>query len=136
MWPLHAAVFALLDGIANLNAFDGEVPTTPPLDPDGRVHPYAVLYAGPGRASSQTVCATPRDMDVSFQVTAVGGDTSRCLWAVDRIRGTLTGMRLTVDGLEVGQIVETTDPGPARRDDDVQPSRMFVPILYSLTATN
>ncbi len=131
-------VWSILDAIAGLNSYDGEIvddndnPTTPPLDTDGRVHPYAVFYPSPGRRDLRRLAHVPTNVAWSFQVTCVGGDNTRCLWASDQVSGALTGLRLTVDGQATGKLAEGADTGPMRRDDDVTPARLFVPLLFAL----
>jgi hypothetical protein len=43
-----------------VNVYVGAVPDTPPADPDGRVHVYAVLYPGPGTIDAGPVGAHRR----------------------------------------------------------------------------
>lgn len=127
-------VLALLDAIANLTTYDGEVPATPPLDPDGRVHPYAVLYSGPGSNVRNTLDATSTLKPWGFQVTCVGGDPQRTLWAVAAVTGALVDARLTVAGWTSSPIEHI--PGPDLARDDVPiPPRHYVPLLFSLVAT-
>lgn len=122
---------------AALKTYDGEIPQDdpPPADLDGRVHGHAILYTGPGHLHATALCDTPRDMTWTGQVTAVGGDPNRCMWAVAKIRAALTGVRLTVAGAQSGLLVETGDPGPARRDDEPSPPRFYVPLPYGLDLT-
>jgi len=131
---LHDAVLAALQAVLD-NVFDGEVPDSPPKDGDQRVQAYVVLYSGAGRAYTEAVCATPTDLNWPFQITCVGGDETRCLWAIDATRSALTGRRLIVAGASVGLIREDGDLGPIRRDDAVQPPRHYLPLLYRLDAT-
>jgi hypothetical protein len=125
---LSDIVWALLDGIAGVNAFDGEV-TDPPLDTDGRVHAYAVYYPDPAHARSNRAGGTPNTLDWGCQVTCVGGDRTRALWCVDKVRAALTGRRVTIDGRR-GVLAEVGNPGPIRRDTDVSPVRFYVPLEF------
>lgn len=122
---------------AVLKTYDGEIPQDDPpaADGDGRVHPYTVLYADAGRAHATTLCETPRDFAWGFQVTCVGGDADRCLWAVARVRGALTGARLAVDGTQSALLVETLDRPLVRRDDEPTPPRHYAPIQYGVDLT-
>ncbi|MBO0826210.1 MAG: hypothetical protein J2P24_00370 [Streptosporangiales bacterium] len=122
---------------AVIKTYDGEIPQDdpPPVDGDGRVRPYTVLYVNPGSAYATTVCDTPRDMAWGFQVTCVGGDPDRCLWAVTKARTALTGARLTVDGARSGLLAETLDRVFVRRDDEPTPSRHYAPIQYGVDLT-
>lgn len=118
----------------SVNLFRGKV-TNPPLDPDGTVHAYAVLYESPGRRSGSRLGSTRDRLDAGFQVTCVGGDTTRCLWCIDKITTTLTGLAITVPGrTQPRRIVE--DASNASRyviaDEDVSPARFFVPLLFNI----
>jgi hypothetical protein len=126
-------VWALLTGIPAVNHFDGEVAPEPPVDADDRVHAYTVYYPSPGRSWPRMLDAAPDSLAWSFQVTCAGGDRTRTLWCVGKVRAQLTGARLTLpDGTSV-LITEATDPGPIRRDDDVKPPRFYVPLLFNVT---
>jgi hypothetical protein len=131
---LRQAVLDLLDAAPGLNVFDGEVATDPPRDPDGRVHPYAVLYASPGAHLTTALDGLHDLIRWSFQVTAVGGDAQRCAWAVDTALTALLDQRPTVAGAVTARVGLAGDPGPARRDDDVHPPRHWTPLLFELTA--
>ncbi len=135
-------VWDVLDGLGDLISvtgaipFRGEIvdgqgnPIDPPVDGDGRVHPYFVAYFGGGRASSLRVAGS-RDKTVwSVQVSCVGGDDNRCLWCVDQVRAALTGLRVAG-----GILVETVEPGPPTRSDNVLPPRYWTPLLYRLNVT-
>ena len=132
-------VWTLLDGIPNVNSFRGE-PTIPTYnsgdpdthrfwDPDARVHGYLVAYFGLGRSFSSRVSDDANMLTWSFQVTCVGGDDNRCLWVIDKVRATLTGLRLRPT---TGKLYEVTDPGPMRRDDDAAPPRFYLPLVFAL----
>ena len=129
---VHAQVWALLAAVAGVNTYDGEVPTNPPVDTDGRVHAYAVLYLFPGRPTALTLDATQSSLLGGFQVTCVGGDPTRALWCLDKVRAALVGAFVTVDGREHQITASEFDPGSVRRDDDVTPPRHYVPDRYDL----
>ena len=129
-------VWAALDAITNINTFRGKV-DNPPLDPDGTVHAYAVLYESPGRRTGSRLGSTRDRLDAGFQVTCVGGDTVRCLWCIDKVVTALTGTLLTIPGrANPRRIVE--DESNASRyvipDEDVSPARFFVPLLFNIRA--
>jgi hypothetical protein len=139
---LADAVWALLTPLGNLGAVTGAIPfrgdlvdangnpVEPPLDPDGRVHPYFVAYFGGGRASSLRVAGSRDKVAWSCQVSCVGGDDNRALWCVDQVRAALTGKRVAG-----GCLYETVEPGPPQRSDNVRPPRFWTPILYGLNVT-
>jgi len=124
---LSDEVWAILDAVTDVNAFDGQV-DNPPLDPDGAVHVYAVFYPHPGNAYSRLLDTGPESFGWGFQVTCVGGDRVRALWCVGKVRTALTGVR-------VGGVVvrEVGDPGPLRRDDKVSPVRFFCLLDFTTT---
>lgn len=132
-------VWALIDAVSNVNTYDGEIvdangtPVPPPHDSDGRVHAYAIYYPGAGLAYSRTLDAAPDCLDWTFQVTCVAGDRVRALWCIDKIRTALAGKWVTVNGQQL-QIRQDGDSGSIRRDDNVSPSRFYLPVLFALDA--
>lgn len=127
--PVAAAVLALLEGIEHLNVYDGELPADPPLDPDGRAHPYAVFYGGGGHAFGDRLNQdTATDMQWSCRILFVGGDAQRARWALDRIRAALTGARPTGGA----RLKEVLDDVTIRTETNVVPSRTSGAILYRL----
>ncbi len=131
--PHHAAVLAVLKAIAPgplpaafLGVHDGEV-TTPPHDANQRVHPYVVLYPGPGTPVAAALCRDYDDLWWDFQVTCVGGTPTGALWARDKVTAALTNAGLAVAGRFVIVRPDGHDPGPMRRDDDLTPPRFWVP---------
>jgi hypothetical protein len=125
-----AAVIALLEAVPNLDVFDGAVKAR--MDSDGRAHPYAVLWSGPGRDNpdEERECGLGSARLWEFQVTAVGGDVARCRRAVDRTLTALLRKRLFADG---GLIRLVADPGTEREDRDVTPTRWFVPLVFNVS---
>lgn len=126
--PVGAAVLALLQGITGLNVFDGELPADPPKDPDGRVHPYAVLFPGAGHGFSDRLNDAPTTLSWTCRVLFVGGDSTRALWALDKIRAALTGARPTGGA----RLKEVLDQVETRVELDVLPPRTSGAILYRL----
>lgn len=134
---------ALAEGIAAqlragaplVNVYVGEVPQTPPVDPDGRVHVYAVLWPGPGTPTQDRLVPIVDGLLWSGQVTCVGGDVTRALACADAVSDALTGRTLDLGGVRTGYLREIGDPGPAREDRDAKPSRWFVPLTYQLHVT-
>lgn len=129
---VHAAVWDLIDAMTGVNAYDGEVPATPPLDEDGRVASYAVLFFSPGRRHANAFDAAQRSIEGSFQVTCVGGDPTRALWCVDQVFGALLGAWVSVDGVNRQIRSREDDPGPVREDKNVTPTRHYVPLQFLL----
>jgi hypothetical protein len=129
-----AAVLTLLGGVSGLTVYDGLVPKTPPVSAeDGAVLPYAAVYPGAGAPTRGSLSGATSEVPWGFQVTAVGGDRSRCLWAVKKVDAVLLDQRLTVTDWSTSRIVR--EPGPDMRlDEDVKPPRFWIPLLYQLTA--
>lgn len=125
-------ILALLNAVEHLNVYDNDVADTPPADPDGKTHPYAVLWSGPGTAQSTRLCGDPNQLAWGFQVTCAGGDRTRCLWAVDKVRAALTGVRVP-DG-RGWRLTEVVDEARVLPDRDVTPPRFYVPLVYALPA--
>lgn len=129
----HDAVWARLETVSGVNAYDGEVPARPPVDSDSRVSSYAVLYYSPGRRYASALNGAQGSVDGTFQVTCVGGDPTRALWCVDRVIESLTGTPVVVDGVARRiRVDEGSDPGTVRRDDNVAPPRHYVPLRFRL----
>ena len=135
---LHDVVWARMETVTEVPVFDDEFPATPPLDPDGRVAAYAVLYASAGRLHSTTLDGGERSLHGAFQVNCFGGDTPRALGCVDTIRAALIGA-VTVDGVTRVIRARDEDPGPPLTDPNHLPPRLYVPLesraLRTVTAT-
>lgn len=130
---LHAAVWAALDALTTVTAYDGDVPTKPPADTSGRVYPYAVLWPSPGGSPAESAAAGNTGLDWTCQVTVAAGTTAWLLKAVDVVRAAVVGLVVS-DG--DGPITDETPRSmTVQRDEDVTPPRMFVPLLFgALTA--
>jgi hypothetical protein len=127
--PIADAVLLLLQAVPHLNVFDSELPADPPLDPDGRVHPYAVLFPGGGHAFGDRINQDqPTDMSWTCRILFVGGDRTRALWALDKIRAALTGKRPTSDA----RLKEVLDTVETRVELNITPPRTSGAILYRL----
>lgn len=126
--PVADATYALLQDIEHLGTYRTELPSDPPLDPDGRVHPYAVFFPGGGNAFGDRLNDAPTDVKWDFRVLFVGGDDTRALWALDKIRAALTGKRPTGGA----RLKEVLDDVTIRTETNVVPSRTSGAILYRL----
>jgi hypothetical protein len=118
---------------AGVDVYDSEVSASPPMDPDGRVRAYAVLYASAGNLMASALDGGQRCLLGSFQVTCVGGDTSRALGCVDAVRASLPGV-VTVDGVARVIRAKEEDVGPLRTDMNVLPWRHYAPLEFDLFA--
>ena len=126
---LHAAVWAALDALPTVTAYDGDVPTKPPADASGRVYPYAVLWPSPGATPGDGPlgCISP-GVDWLEQVTVAAGTPTWCLQAVDVVRAALVGLQLAPD---VSPLVDETPRSRLlSRDDDTTPPRWYVPLQF------
>lgn len=102
------------------------------LDPDGRAHQYACLYAAPGTRAreDERLTGTHGTTDNVFQVTAAGGDQRRCGLAVEKVLAALNGQRLPGGGL---CRADAFAPFP-RVDKDPSPSRTYVPLIFRVAS--
>jgi hypothetical protein len=127
--PVADATLTLLKAIPDLNVFDTELPKNPPLDPDKRVHPYAVFFPGGGHAFGDRLNKdAPTNTSWTCRILIVGGDKTRALWALDAIRAALTGARPTGGA----RLKETLDDVIFRTETNVVPSRTSGLIIYRL----
>lgn len=125
---LHAAVWAILDALPTVNAFDGDVPSAPPADGTGRVLPYAVLWPGPGGDPADASLRGGGALTWDAQVTVAAGDIRWLLQAVDVVRAALADA-WTAPGASPLRDV-TPASRTVMRDTDVTPLRYFVPLLF------
>lgn len=144
---LATAVMTQLATVTNATGYYGEVgiglpgttvPATPPADADGRVKAYYVLYPSPGTPSpDQDLADEHEDLDWLIQVTAVAGYQQDLMALLDRIDGVLYRWRPVVAGIACSGLMPPLgfDPGPARRDTDFTPNRLYVPLQYRTLAT-
>lgn len=138
---MQAAAAALVALISSANApsarvdvFDGEeAASAVSMDSDGKAHPYAVVYAGPGLAdrTQEALCGSPGQRVWSFQVTAAGGDLPRCRRAAYRVLLALEGSRINTAGITTGPVRQAADPGSPQKDATVNPPRHYLPLLFT-----
>lgn len=132
-------VWLLLDGIANLDAFDGDFvdeqgqQKDPTLDEDGRIKGYLVYHPSPGWQHSWTLDVDPDGLSWTFQVTCAAGDRARALWVIHQVRKVLAGVVITIGGRQL-LIEESGNPGPLRIDEDFSPPRRWAPLLFTVHA--
>lgn len=133
------AASALLAWLASeapaVNVFNGldAAALDPPTDPGGRVHVYAVLYAGPGQRIQDRLSAGADRVAWRVQLTCVGGTPDTALACVDAVTGALDGHRLSGSGWMSSPLVQDLDAGPIREDRDASPSRWYAPLQYVTT---
>lgn len=134
------AMLERLRTVDNLIVFDSHVPelTADMRDEKNRAKPYVVLYPAAGRATATRMCATPADLATGGQVTCAAGTPDGARWAVDKVRGVLTGWRPFPNDRASSRLTEVGgDTDPIRLDKDVPSDwRWFAPLLYRLDTSN
>lgn len=138
-----AAITAALEAVPNLTVFAGGVPDDQdmPRDTAGRAKPYAVVYIGAGRTSSdrhggmRPAAAAPLNLSIPLQVTAAAGTYEGALWAAGKVRAALTGVPL-LDDAATTRLREDADAGRAQEDKSVPSDvRWYLPMQYRFTTT-
>jgi hypothetical protein len=99
---------------------------TPPLGVNGRTVGYFIAYFGAGRNTGNRVCPAPNQTSFTFQVTCAGGTDAVALGVVDKVRAVLTGKRLS------GGIIQELTDSVLTRDETVNPTRMYQPLLFGV----
>lgn len=122
---------------AGLTRYTGVVDPAPPLDDAGVLTAYAVLHPYAGNDTANNLAVTPGQVLWGFQVDCCGGDHDYAGWAVDAVRGLLSGKTLIVAGSKVGLLRPPLgyDP-PTRPELNVTPPRISVPLQYQVLAVS
>lgn len=115
-----------------------ELLTTPPVIPGdsyGRVQPYVVELPGAGAPDDEEdLAATLIGVGWTFQLTCAAGRLGDLLQLVDAVTARFERWSPTIPGLSVGFCRQLNDPGPARPDKSVTPTRYVLPLQYVLHA--
>jgi hypothetical protein len=136
---LFARVQTQINGLAHLtpgNVFDTHVPQTLPVDVNGFIKPYVVLFAGAvNDLPEERDLTNLPDMSISdfrFQTTCVGPTGQHA-------RELAHTVRLALSGLAIGAGFIKPDPDAFRtdvlKDDQVTPARFYMPLMWRLTTT-
>lgn len=134
---MAAAVKVILDAHPTLTVYQSIVDPAPPLDDAGVLLGYAVFHPWPGNDAPNNLAGRPGQLLWGFQVTCAGGDTDYAMWAVDTVRGLLTGKTLTVAGTKVGLMRPPLGYQPPTRTElTVAPPRVEVPLQYQVLAAS
>lgn len=128
----NAAGTGLLQTETRMRWYEAEVPTTPPLDPDKRLHAYGVFWPSPGRPKVSGLCGQSNDLDWQFTVAIYAGDMERWLLARDWVCALLVDASPTVTGRSCGLIRMDYATAMPRRYDDPLPPRFGGPLLFTL----
>lgn len=145
---LSNAIAARLAGVTNATGFYGQVGRaldgTLGVDPqpksatDPRVKPYYVLFPSAGQPGPDPDLGDCNvDLTAPFQLTVAAGDIEDLLAAIDRIDARLFRWIPTLAGAVCGPVKPPPgfSPGPVLTDTNHTPNRLYVPLLYQLTAT-
>lgn len=145
---LEQVVDARLKEIANVTVYlrqVGHVLGSPSVtDPptisadDLRVRPYVVQHPSPGsRGTDQRLAGMVVDRRWSTQLTCVVGDAEALGPLVDAVEGKFNEWRPVLPApynvtVMPSWFTRSFDPGPSQKDDDITPSRFYVPLIYDL----
>lgn len=122
---------------AGLTRYTSVVDPAPPLDDAGVVMAYAVLHPYAGNDTANNLAVSPGQVLWGFQVDCGGGDVSYLNWAVDTVRGLLSGKTLTVAATKVGLLQPPLGYNPPTRPElNVTPPRITVPLQYQVLAVS
>lgn len=130
---LHAALLTRLDALPSVTAYDGQVPSAPPADEDGRVYPYVVLWPSAGTTAEEARRLSGDAhgaIDWPVALTVAAGTPTWCLQAVALVRAAVEGW--TPPGAAGPLREEPTGAAAAGagRDEDTTPVRFFVPLAF------
>ena len=122
---------------AGLTRYTTLVDPAPPVDDAGVVTAYAVLHPYAGNDTANNLAVNPGQILWGFQIDCGGGDATYLLWAVDTVRGLLSGQTLTVAGAKVGRLQPPLGYNPPTRPElNVTPPRITVPLQYQVLAVS
>lgn len=110
----------------------------PELDSAGHVQRYWVLHPFFGLPGSEHDLAdTVIDLDWTFQITVAAGFPRDAYALATRIDELVYRWAPDIEGYECGRCQPPPgyDPGNARPDDSVKPTRFFLPLQYRTTIT-
>lgn len=127
---LHAGVFAALDALTTVAAYEGSVPDDPPHDAEGRVYPYVILWGAPGHIDPEgRTLDGGADGALAWrpQVTVAAGDITWLLQAVDLVRAALDGLEPAAGTVLREEPVDV----PVTKDPALKPDRWFVPLFFT-----
>lgn len=127
-----AAVRAALTAWSSVKVYDSIITG----DPSNQ---YVVVYPANGELSSVDLDCTYDSGRFTFQVTSVAAGTSRllgqeCRGLATRVRDTLVGQVLTIDGWACDPIEHDFSQGPQRDEDVLERPTVFAADGYRLDA--
>lgn len=110
----------------------------PKSSTDLRVQPYFIVFPGLGSPVDDQVDLGDSnvDLDWPFGITAAGGDAEDVIALVDRIHDAIFRWAPTVAGVQCGPIRVPAGYRVDRllADRNTTPERLYLPLLYQLTA--
>lgn len=130
---MDTAVRARLEAIPHVTTYVALVDAKPPADRAGFVLPYLVFWPSAGFGSPERALDYLPDGSLRWEigVTAVGGDTARCLQAVRLARAALDGF---TPAPGAGHLVERELGIDVQVDRDVSPPRLYLPLRFGCLA--
>lgn len=129
---LGAGVVLALGTVAGITVYDGHVPKAVP-EQDGKILPYAVLWAALPQDYGETTSDGKQDTDSArfdFQVTVVASNAPAC-----RAVGRAVQLALANLQLGTGTVRENPDAfqrDPPALDTSVSPARFMLPTFWRL----
>lgn len=145
---LANAIAARLAGVTNAVGYYGQVGRTlagtlgvdpqPKSATDQRVKPYFILFPSAGQPGPDPDLGDCNvDLTQPFQITVAGGDMEDVLALADRVDGRIFRWIPTLSGAVCGPVKppEGFTAPPVLTDKNFTPNRLYVPLLYQLTAT-
>lgn len=93
MSRVHAAAIKSALTAAGLTVYDGGPPANP-------AYPYVGLYTDAGRPIRANLRGQQNHSIHTFQTTTCGTDHEQVLWAAEKVRTALAGVRMTVSGFD------------------------------------
>lgn len=121
------AIIARIQG-AGLTVHDGIVTVDTKTKKVLYTLPFVVYYGSLGIEEAPRLSGRRRQRTVGFMATYVGESREQAKWAGEKVRGALSGVRLSIPGYKVGLIELVTSPWVWRDDDMLRPDGQ--PVFY------
>jgi hypothetical protein len=133
------AVVVRAKTLSNLAVYRGEIDTALPTIPNSdRVGRYAVIYPlGGSEGPDPILDDSSVDLTYGFQINCAAGFVTDAEFLYDQVYALFNRWTPTVTGLVFGSFRPPAgyQPGPARRNDQVQPPRFWLPGQFQIVAT-
>lgn len=119
-------LLALLNAIANLDAYDGFVEADETEKVISVPLPYVVFYSTPGYDNDERLCGGVGGRVLEFSVTGVGVDRWQAKWALDQARSVLNRRRLN------GNLIRRSEDNESVRREDTYTRPGGDPLFYGI----